>query len=284
MSDLCFKNMGATYNGQNYYADSISISESAPMQEIKTLGNSNSTSYMANPVEGTVSMSSYITTGTEYSNLTGQLGKTGFKEYSAGPLSFPESHLTSYSIEGSAGELLKTSTSYTYYGAMISGGAGGGATKGNVDIQPAHGGMSTLTLGDPADDQTFTMHEISDFSYSVEQSYEVTYALGSLKPTRVKMTEGSITLEVNGPTDSTDWSTTVITGDEGMCPPTGNKPGGWVEYTLVVKGACSEEAIMTIDGSGRLDSKSINITPNEPVASSFTLVNTFPNAEIPEEC
>ena len=282
MSDICFKNLAANYNEQHYYSDSVTYSESATMQEIKTLGNTNGTSVMANPVEGTVSMSYYLTEAAEASAMTGQFGKTGFKSFSTGPLSVSDTHLTSWSIEGSANELVKGSASYTYYGSMISGSAGG--SSGDATITPAVGGKTTLTLKTPAG--STVLNEISSFSYSIDQSYEVTYALGSLTPSRVKMTEGSMTLEVDGPTDSVDWTQSIITGDEGLCPPTGDGPGGWINYVLKLRSACStgENTIFTVTNSGRLESKSITIAPNTPVQSSFTLVNKFPNAEIQEEC
>jgi hypothetical protein len=277
MSDICFKNLAANYNSQHYYADSISFSESAPMQEIKTLGNAETTSIMANPVEGTISMSFYFTTGAESSAMTGQLGKTGFKGFNAGPLSVDKALLTSWSVEGSASEVIKGSAGYAYYGSLTSGAAV--PSTAPATINPAHGAKTTLSIGD------LGVYEIQSFTYSIDQSYEATYALGSLTPTRISMTEGTITLDIEGPTDGTDWEKTVITGVDGLCPPAEGVPGAnYKDYTLSVRSLCDDTPIMTISNSGILDSKSFSITPGEPVSSSFTLINKFPNAEIEVEC
>ena len=203
-----YKNLKTTIDGQDYYAESVSMSESIDIEYFSPLGTKSSYTFPSNKPEGQVDMTFYLTTGSEISNIEDQYANTGFVALSVGPFSADNALLNSFSVQGSANNIIKASASYTYYGQMSSGSS---PSKQSIEIKPAHGAASTTSL------LNIGISDIVEFDYSFSQSFEVKYSLGQNNPSRVIFNDGSKTLQVKSLSSDIDFESTNLTGTNGLC-------------------------------------------------------------------
>jgi len=248
--------MAVSVNGQDYYASSISFNESIELTNYAALGSSRMNSVTAKAPE----ISFYVTTGVEISNITGQYGKTGFVSISGGPFFTTKALLGGFSLAGNPNSLIEGTLNYNYYGGL---GSGSASSIGGATIKPAHGTMTSIDVSNMG------ASSVLDFDYSVNQSYEVRYGLGS-----------SFTANL----EDVNFLDSSLTGTSGICP---NEPedAGFSAKTasMQVKNICNE-TISALDISGFIQSRDINASPGEKVQTSINITEFFPNANISGEC
>ena len=275
-----FENVGAYVSGadsvgQNFYADSISISEQISEISFSAMGTNNSNTFAASAPEGSIDMSFYITGQSDMTQITGQYGGTGFTTVRAGPFTAEKALLNSFSLSAGPEDFVMGSISYTYCGQISSGASP--STPSNVTLIPAHGAATTVSFEDAG-----VENGILGFSYSFSQSFEVDYSIGSEEPSRVTFTEGSIDLDIEGQMQDWNFEKTDLTGTSGLCPQT---PGedGFTPRTceVAVKNLCGE-TIVTLPFNGYLNSRSFDVSPNENVRQSISLSQAF--VPTGEEC
>jgi len=272
---LQFQNMAASITGQNYYAKSIQFAESLDIEYFDALGTNSFNVVTAQEPQGTISLSFYVTTGEEISAITGQYGKTGFVSVKAGPFSTDSALLSSFSLQGDSVGLVEGSVGYTYYGGLVSGSA---TSIGSKTIIPAHGGATIAEVED------LGASSILSFNYSVSQSYDVRYGIGSDIPLGVTFTEGTRTLGLEAQTQDTSFNQTSLTGADGLCPnPIGEAGLAAKRGNIILKNLCGE-TVSTVDISGYLESRDFSASPNQNVSSNLTFTEKFPNSNIPGEC
>tara|TARA_R110002020_G_scaffold166829_1_gene354997 strand:+ start:2048 stop:2872 length:825 start_codon:yes stop_codon:yes gene_type:complete len=272
---LQFQNMAASITGQSYYAKSIQFSEQLSAEYFTSLGMNSFSAVAATQPEGNVSISFYVTTGEEISAITGQYGRTGFVSVKAGPFSTDTALLSSFSVQGDSLGIVEASVDYTYYGQLTSGSA---TSIGSETIIPVHGGATLAEV------QDLGVSSILSFDYSVSQTYNVQYGIGSATPQRVSFTEGERTLNLDAQTQDISFSKTSLTGVSGLCPSAIGE-GGFVPKTgkVILKNLCGE-TVSTLDISGYLESRSFDASPGQNVNSSLTFTEKFPNSNIKVGC
>ena len=89
-----FKNMKASVGSQDYFAESISISEGIDLEYFSALGTKSQGVIAPTHPEGTFSIDFYITTGNEINNIRNSHGSTAFSEVRAGPFIMKKALLT----------------------------------------------------------------------------------------------------------------------------------------------------------------------------------------------
>ena len=80
-----FKNMIASINGQNYYAESVGVSESINIEYFAPMGTKNYSAFPTNKPEGSIDLNFYLTTGDEVSVIESGFATTGFSSIQVGP-------------------------------------------------------------------------------------------------------------------------------------------------------------------------------------------------------
>lgn len=267
--------MAVSINGQDYYASSISFNESIELTNYAALGSSRMNSVTAKAPEGSIDISFYVTTGVEISNITGQYGKTGFVSISGGPFFTTKALLGGFSLAGNPNSLIEGTLNYNYYGGL---GSGSASSIGGATIKPAHGTMTSVDVSNMG------ASSVLDFDYSVNQSYEVRYGLGSTEPQAVNFQEGTRELSFTANLEDVNFLDSSLTGTSGICP---NEPedAGFSAKTasMQVKNICNE-TISALDISGFIQSRDINASPGEKVQTSINITEFFPNANISGEC
>ena len=93
---LSFKNLKTVVNGQDYYAESVDISESISIETFSALGTKSSYAFPSNKPEGSINMTFYVTTGDELSNIESQYAKSDFISISVGPFEVSNALLNSF--------------------------------------------------------------------------------------------------------------------------------------------------------------------------------------------
>ena len=271
---LSFKNMMTSVNGVSYYADSIDISESLAIEEEGALGTDNTAMVAVSPVEGSVNIGFYITTGAELSNLMNLRGSTGFINLQAGPLQTSTALLNSFSIEGDSLNMVKGSMSCQYYGQIKSGSAP--STPAPVTILPAHGALSVATL------EEVGVAGCLSFSYSFSQTPSASYAIGQgALPVSVTMSKGEIDVGIEAISDDINFDQSNLTGALGLCSETAGQSGLSVKSVgISVRNLC-DELITGISASGYIIDRSITPQPNDKTTESFTIKGAFIK---PDEC
>ena len=171
--------------------------------------------------------------------------------------------------------LVEGSVGYTYYGGLVSGSA---TSIGSKTITPAHGGATIAQVED------LGASSILSFDYSVSQSYDVRYGIGSDIPLGVTFTEGTRTLALEAQTQDTSFNQTSLTGADGLCPtPIGEAGLAAKTGNIILKNLCGE-TVSTVDISGYLESRNFSASPNQNVSSNLTFTEKFPNSNISGEC
>ena len=271
---LSFKNMLSTVNGISYYADSIDISESLPIEEGGALGTDNTTMVASGPVEGTVNIGFYITTGAELSNLMNLRGSTGFLNVQAGPLQTNNAILNSFSVEGDSLNMVKGSISCQYYGQIQSGSAP--STPAPVTILPAHGALSVASVGE------LGAAGCLSFSYSFSQTPTASYAIGEgTLPVALTMSKGEIDIGIETISEDVNFNQSNLTGASGLCPETAGQSGLSVKSVEIsVRNLC-DEVITGISASGYITDRSITPQSNAKTTESFAIKGSFVK---PDEC
>lgn len=261
-----YKNLKTTIDGQDYYAESVSMSESIDIEYFSPLGTKSSYAFPSNKPKGQIDMTFYITTGSEISNIEDQYGTTGFVSLNAGPFSANNALLNSFSVQGSSNNIIKASASYTYYDQMFSGST---PSKQSVEIKPAHGAASIASLSN------LGISGITEFDYSFSQSFDVKYSLGQSEPSRVIFNDGSKELQVKSLLSDVDFESTNLTGSEGLCNQDPNTDGFSVKnLNISLNNLCSEN-IGSLNISGYLSERSITADPGGEVIETVKVVEKY---------
>jgi|TARA_Y100000289_G_scaffold19707_1_gene19023 hypothetical protein len=261
-----FENMLASIDGQDYYAESIDISESISIQEFSALGTKNASAFPTNRPEGTININFYITSGVEISNIEDQYAETGFVQVQAGPFTLRNAILNSFSIQGDATSLIKGSASYNYYGQMESGST---PSKGTAEIVPAHGASSYGAL------TNFGAHELLDFDYSFNQSMEVQYVLGNNDPAKVIFNDATQEFNLSNLISDMNFTKTNLTGVDGLCDGSASGEGFYERSgSLYIKNLCNE-SVYNLTVSGFIQERSLSSQPGGEVIESIKITKKF---------
>lgn len=263
---LFFKNLKATIDGQDYYAESVDLSESISIETFSALGTKGAYAFPSNKPEGSMNMTFYLTTGTEISNIEDQYGKTGFVDLKVGPFEMDFGLLNSFSVQADANSMIKGSVSYNYYGQMSSGST---PTKGTAEIVPAHGAASS---GDFSD---IGISEILNFDYSFSQSHEVQYGLGNNAPSKVVFNEASKELSVSAIVSDVDFSQTDLTGVNALCDGEPGDAGFTKKNISVTLNNLCQENVGSLSVSGYLSERSIGVEPGGEVVETVKVIEKF---------
>lgn len=261
-----FKNMLASIASQDYYAESIDISENIDIQEFSALGTKSSYAFPINRPEGTININFYITSGVEISNIESQYAETGFVQVEAGPFVLKNALLNSFSIQGDATSMIKGSVSYNYYGQMESGST---PSKGTAEIVPAHGAASSGSLLD------FGANQLLDFNYNFDQSFEVQYVLGSNDPAKVIFNEATKQLDISNLISDMDFPKTNLTGVDGLCDGSANSEGFYERTGEIYINNLCQENIYTLPITGFIQQRSLDSQPGGEVVESITITKRF---------
>lgn len=263
---LSFKNLKTVVNGQDYYAESVDISESISIETFSALGTKSSYAFPSNKPEGTVNMTFYVTTGDELSNIENQYAKTDFVSINVGPFQMSHALLNSFSVQGEPSNMIKGSASFNYYGQMTSGST---PSKSTVSIVPAHGAASAGNFSNAGID------DILSFDYSFGQSHEVQYELGSNQPSKVIFNDANITLSVSALISDVDFAQTNLTGTIGLC---GGEPGdiGFSKKNLSVSlNNLCEENVGSLNVNGYIEERSISAEPGQEVIETIKVTEKY---------
>ena len=76
--NAAFKNMITSINGQNYYAESVGLSESVSIEYFSAMGTKNYSAFPTSKPEGSIDIDFYITTGEELNVIESGYAVTGF--------------------------------------------------------------------------------------------------------------------------------------------------------------------------------------------------------------
>jgi len=261
--------MKASIDGQGYYADSIEISESLPLEEFTALGTKKSYVVPVNKPEGSISISFYITSGTEISNITNQYAKYNLSTIQAGPYVINDAILNSFSIQGDATSMIKGSVSYNYYSQMSTGST---PSKSTVEIIPAHGAASQGSLSQ------FGGSALIDFNYSFNQSFNVDYVLESGNAKTISFGGATESLELSSLVDDFDFAGTSLTGESGLCKDEAGGPGGEGFFersgNIQIKNLCDQN-VHELSIVGILDERSVSSSSDGDVMQSVKITKKF---------
>ena len=258
-----FKNMKATVGSQNYYAESISISESIDLEHFSALGTKNGGVIASSPPEGTVSINFYITDANEINNIKNSYGTASFSQVKAGPFTMAKALLSSFSVDGDSTSIIKGAATYNYYGQMTSGST---PSKGTVTITPAHGAASDGQLS------SIGVNEFLNFSYSFSQSFEINYSMSGEQPNKVVFNEGSEELSIESIISDIDFQKTNLTGSAGLC----DSPDGFTERNgeINLYNLCGNH-VTDISVSGYLEERTVSSSADSEVIESVTIRQKF---------
>ena len=263
---LFFKNLRTTIDGQDYYAESVDLSESISIETFSALGTKGSYAFPSNKPEGSMSMTFYLTTGTEISIIENQYGKTGFVDLQVGPFETSHGLLNSFSVQADANNIIKGSVSYNYYGQISSGSS---VSKGNAEITPAHGAASTSNATEVG------ASGVLSFDYSFSQSHEVQYGLGNNNPSKVIFNEATKELTVNALASDIDFNQTSLTGVDALCDGEPGEAGFTKKNISVSLNNLCQENVSSLSVSGYISERSINAEPGGEVVETVKVIEKF---------
>ncbi|MFT6604341.1 MAG: hypothetical protein ACJARO_001860 [Bacteriovoracaceae bacterium] len=261
-----FKNMKASVGSQDYFAESISISESIDLEYFSALGTKSQGVIASAPPEGTFSIDFYITTGNEISNIKNSYGSAAFSEVRAGPFIMKKALLTSFSVNGDPSSIIKGSATYNYYGQMTSGGS---PSKSDVTIIPAHGASSSGQL------DSLGVSRFLNFSYSFSQSFDVNYSISGEQPSKVVFNGGSQDLSLEVLMSDIDFDKTAMTGSSGLCLSQDGQTGLTARIAEVNLYNLCGNHVSDLPMSGYLTERSISTAPGSEVIESITITQKY---------
>lgn len=263
---LYFKNLRTTINGQSYYAESVDISESIPIETFSALGTKGSYAFPSNKPEGSINMTFYLTTGDEVSNIEDQYGKSQFTDISVGPFSVENALLNSFSVQGDSNTIIKGSVSYNYYGQMTSGST---PSKGSVEITPAHGAASLGTFTD------IGITDITSFDYAFSQSHDVQYEIGSNVPSKVIFQEASKDMTLNILASDANFSQSNLTGVNGLCQDNDGSAGfAKKSLSIALKNLCQEN-VASLSIAGYVKERSFGAEPGKEAMQTLKVSEKY---------
>lgn len=257
--------MPVSIDGVSYYAESVSISESIPIETFSALGTKESYVLPINKLEGNINIDFYITSSNQITKITDQYAKNNFINISAGPFSMQKCLLSSFSVDGNSESLIKASCSYNYYNQMTKGST---PAVQNQDIKPAHGAASTSTLS------SFGFSSLLNFQYSFNQTFDIQYEIGSSVPSKTVFNGGDIALSITSIISDITFNTTNLIGTNATCD--GSSSGGvqTKSGTITLKNLC-ENNVGTIEIDGFLQERSIGTNPGEEITETLKILQKY---------
>tara|TARA_X000001036_G_scaffold300940_1_gene280015 strand:- start:2001 stop:2864 length:864 start_codon:yes stop_codon:yes gene_type:complete len=256
-----FKNMIASVNGQNYYAESVGLSESISIEYFAPMGTKNYSAFPTSKPEGSIDITFYITTGNELDAIKSGYAETGFSTVEIGPFHTSRALLDSFSVSSDASNIIRGDLSYTYYGQIESGTV---PPKSGASIIPAHGAASSGSLED------FGASRILSFNYSFNQSFDVKYSFGNKNPSSVSMTDATRSLSIENLISDVDYEKTNLTGASGLCKSDQGdgftKRSGFIELNNL----CNEY-VGQLEITGYLESRSFSVEPGGEVIENISI-------------
>mgnify|MGYP006892409158 CR=1 FL=1 len=253
--------MITSVGGQNYYAESVGLSESINIEYFAPMGTKNYSAFPTSKPEGSIDIDFYITTGSELENIESGYANTGFCTIQVGPFSTNQALLSSFSVSSDASSVIRGSLSYSYYGQINSGEL---PAQSGASITPAHGAASSGSLED------FGAGKILSFDYSFSQSFDVKYSLGSANPSQVVMTDATRLLSITNLISDIDYEKTNLTGSSGLCDNDEGegftKKSGFIELRNLCK-----ERVGTLDITGYIESRSFSVEPGGEVIEGLQI-------------
>ena len=228
----CIKRFGTTVtNGttsSQLNSTSVSVSEGLGLQTAKSLGIKGSTSvFNVGPPKGSVSINGYLESGFDISAGMATTNNNSIG-VSAGPYSLPSPcTLTSMSVNITPGEIITTSRTFNYIGAL-------------GQVTPPATSNDPITVGTPATvqlegyDSIGGSVDVKGATWSLSQSYDEIEVMGFNDPI-VVYNEGTIVLEIKGAS-----LTNQLTSDEYSSCIAEPK-----DYTLTIKD-CDDNTMGTL--------------------------------------
>lgn len=259
--NAAFKNMITSINGQNYYAESVGLSESISIEYFSPMGTKSYSAFPTNQPEGSIDITFYITTGEELNVIESGYARTGFSNIQIGPFSTNQALLSSFSVNSDASNIIRGSLSYSYYGQIQSGQV---PDQSGASIIPAHGAASSGSLSD------FGASKILSFDYSFSQSFDVKYSLGKTTPSKISLTDATRSLSIDHLISDVEYEKTNLTGSSGLC--NNNEGEGFVKRSgyIELNNLC-QNYIGKLDITGYIESRSFSVEPGGEVVQSLQI-------------
>jgi len=263
--NAAFKNMITSINGQNYYAESVGLSESVSIEYFSAMGTKNYSAFPTSKPEGSIDIDFYITTGEELNVIESGYAVTGFSSIQIGPFFTDQALLSSFSVNSDATSIVRGSLSYSYYGQIQSGEV---PDQSGASIIPAHGAASSGSL------QDFGVSRTLNFDYSFDQSYDVKYSLGSVSPTRVSLVEATRSLSIDHLISDVDYEKTNLTGSSGLCYD--NSGEGFVKRSgyIDLNNLCQHN-IGKLEITGYIQARSFSVEPGGEVVQTLQIEEKY---------
>ncbi len=262
---VSYKNLITDINGQDYYAQSVDLSESIEIEYFSALGTKNYSAFPRGKPEGDISMQFYLTTGSEIEAIESGYASTGFSKISIGPFSTDQALLQSFSISSDHDSLITANASYSYYGQINSGVV---PDKKTASIKPAHGAASSGDL------TGFGINRMLNFSYSFDQSFDVKYSLGSISPSKIVMNGASKRLSVSSLISDLDYEKTSLTGASGLCA--GEEGEGFQKKSgyINLNNLCNN-FVGSVSINGYMESRDFSSSPGSEVVESIRVTEKY---------